>query len=126
MLVEADGELTSRELRIPLARIVADFADAASKPATHSRLFGELLGIDFRLTGKVPPKIPGLWQDLLPVTTKERPIPRVRPGRRGHSDAFYRQVAKDYRRVKRERPRAPIRALMKELLREPKRPSTGG
>ncbi len=102
VLVEADDELTSRELRIPLARIVAEFADAASKPATHSRLFGELHGIDYRLTGEVPPKIPGLWEDLLPVTSKERPIRRVRPGRRGHSDAFYRQVAKDYRRVKRE------------------------
>ena len=82
VLVEADDELTSRELRIPLARIVAEFADAASKPATHSRLFGELHGIGYRLTGQVPPKIPGLWEDLLPVTSKERLYPAcARPAR---------------------------------------------
>jgi len=53
----------------------------------------------------------GPW---LTALLHEQPT-RARPGRRGYPDSHYRQVAKAYRRAKRQHPRAPIRALMAEL-----------
>jgi len=125
LLIEAEGELVSKDLRLPLARIVGEFAAAASKRTTFKRLWGELLGtlgIEVVWEGGGPAEIPGstensdLWlRALLPVPTRTSPIARVRPGRRGHTKEHYEKVATAYRRAQREHPRAPIQALMTEL-----------
>jgi hypothetical protein len=46
---------------------------------------------------------------------QQRVPQRARPGRRGYPDSFYRDVLKQYRRVRQTHPRAPIQALMLEL-----------
>lgn len=123
LIIEADGELATRATRIPLAAIVTEFAAAASKPATYKRLYAEMAGHpEFaedksKLWRDWKPEaeegfLPGLGADFLDVDTRQRVIPRVRPGRRGYPDEHYRDVAKAYRRAKRRHPRAPVRALM--------------
>lgn len=114
--IEADGELAARDLRIPLASVVSDFLAASAKPATAGRLREELVrGIKFDLSGVEGDELPEAWKWLLPVPAKKRPVRRARPGRRGHPETHYRQVAQAYREAKRRQPRAPIRALMEEL-----------
>lgn len=123
LLIAAEGEreLTTRALRLPLARIVSEFATTvASKPATAKRLSLELSGRsewakDLRWKTWDPRGASAADFIAHPRTGAAPTIERVRPGRRGHPDAHYRQVAKAYARAKRKHPRAPIRALMAEL-----------
>jgi hypothetical protein len=123
VLIEAEGELSTRALRLPLAGIVAAFVAAASRPATYKRLRRELFGIDAESEGEAawrpdaPEGMPAWWlaADFLSSADRTQAVPRVRPGRRGYPDAHYRQVAQAYGRAKRKRPRAPIKALMAEL-----------
>jgi hypothetical protein len=117
LLVGGDRVLTARELReVRLADIANRFAAEVSKPATYSRLVSEYFGgVTHRWAGKPPARVPRALQQLLPELEDKRPVARVRPGRRGHPPAHYREVAKAYRRAKREHPQAPIRALIREL-----------
>lgn len=121
LLIEANGELTTRELRLPLARIVSLFAAATEKPATYKRLVAERdhPGRDFDKDPR--------WRDWTPDTAKgafatdfvpvpwEGPRPEVqtsRPGRRGHPDEHYRKIARAYTIAKRKYPKNPVQKLM--------------
>jgi hypothetical protein len=124
LLVDAEsGELTTRGSRVSLADVVRAFASAVSRPATYKRLAREL-------HGRAPSAAEGDWRPDLsstpwiefvavsasgPDALRHVPVPRTRPGRRGHPDEHYLKVAQAYRRAKRTHPRAPIRALMEEL-----------
>lgn len=123
LLVEAEGELSTRAVRLPLATIVSEFAAAASKVPTYKRLRRELFSIkaeseeEAAWQPETPKGYPDWWLavDFLSVDDRERVVARVRPGRRGYPDDHYRQVARAYKRAKRVNPRAPIRVLMEEL-----------
>ena len=126
LLIQAKGEVTARALRrIPLPAIVTEFASAASKPATYKRLRRELFGIaaesesEAKWRPKAPRGVPEWWlaADFLEVADRARSVPRLRPGKRGYPDDFYRQVGRSYLRAKRRHPRAPIKALMAEFDR---------
>jgi hypothetical protein len=119
LLIAAERELTTRAVRLPLASIVSRFAaEVVAKPSTYKRLQAELSGHDFEKDARWR-----AWtaEGAAPTDFVSHPrtgpvqVPRVRPGRRGYPDDHYRQVAKAYRRAKRQHPRAPIRALMEEL-----------
>jgi hypothetical protein len=123
ILIDADGELPARALRLPLARIVGEFIQAASRPAIYKRLRRELFAqakedpreVEWRPTTPEGEPAWFLAADFVSVRTRERPVPRWRTGRRGYPPEHYRRIAKAYERAKRMQPRAPIRALMKEL-----------
>jgi hypothetical protein len=112
LLIEAQHELTARDLRFPLAQIVEAFDAALRKPQTVSRLFRELTGSELLLEGDWPTELPAAWRDLLlppPATDAPR---RTRPGPHGHDESFYRELARDYRRAMREHPQRPIQVLI--------------
>jgi hypothetical protein len=124
LIVESDGELTTRSLRLPLARIVAEFAAAAAHVPTYKRLRRELMGRTTESAGEaawtpqIPKGVPDWWlaSDFIDTPTRLRQAKTARrPGRRGYPDQHYREVAKAYTRAARQHPRAPIQALMKEL-----------
>jgi hypothetical protein len=108
--IEAPSELAARDLRLPLAWIVGEIA--ARRPDVFKSLLAERLEYADRIK-RARGKMDTLRAAAQPVG---RPVMRrARPGRRGHPDAHYRQVAQAYRRAKRQHPRGPIRALMEEL-----------
>jgi hypothetical protein len=112
MLIEAEPELTAQDLRLSLPQVVAGFSAAMSNPQTLKRLFRELLGIELIIEGDNPSEeLPPAWRELLLPGATDTPR-RIRPGPRGHDDAFYEEVARDYRRAQREQPQRPIQALM--------------
>jgi Transposase C of IS166 homeodomain len=116
--VEPGNELTTRDTRVPLARIVAEFNAAASRPATYKRLRRQLFGI------KTESEAEDAWQpeaggwlaaDFVAVSARKRPVRRQSPGRRGLPEDHYKTVADAYKRAKRQHPRSPIKAVMSEL-----------
>jgi hypothetical protein len=120
LLIATEKELTTRATRLPLAGIVSKFAaEVVARPTTDKRLQAELAGPDFQNDPR--------WREWAadsrtaadfvahPRAEAAKAVPRVRPGRRGYPDDFYRTIAKQYAKAKRARPRAPIRALMSEL-----------
>ena len=123
LVIAPDGELTARGARVPLADIVARFAEAVIEPATRRRLRVEL---DNRPEWEqdprwqqeqpeAPPGSPDWWGALefmaMPSAGAALPVARVRPGPHGYSDEHYQQVAETYRHAD---VRAPIRAVMRE------------
>jgi hypothetical protein len=139
LLIEADRELMARDLRFRLADVVTGFASAASKPATQTRLWSELLdrlGIEYVQEGATPSasqsrgkastrlveeagseaaNVPDQWRWLLPVATRRALPRRTRPGPKGHDDAFYRGITDAYMRALREQPQRPIQTLMEHF-----------
>ncbi len=126
VLIEGDGELTARALRLPLGQIVEKFAKAASRRATYRRFYAELAGhpefvTDKRLLEWRPtplgthPALGALAVDFLDDSARVQPVPRPRTGPKGHDDSFYREVAKRHRRLMRKQPRRPTAALAKEM-----------
>jgi hypothetical protein len=122
LLIESDGELTTRALRLPLAGIVAEFAAVQSKPATHKRLLAELWGrTDLEKDERwrdYKPEAPadllaGLAADFVDVAARTDPPQRARPGRRGHPDEHFERIARAYLIAKRNYPKDPIRKLVK-------------
>lgn len=122
LLIETEGELTTRAARTPVAEIVTEIA--ALKPAAWKQLFAEMIGRPECAKDKrwrdwqpeAPEGFPaGLAADFVAVPARTRPVKRVRPGRRGYPDDYYRDIATRYAQAKRQHPRAPIRALMAEL-----------
>ena len=122
LIIEAVGELTASQLRLPLARILDEFAAAVeAKPALNKRLYTELAGhpefandksfqlSSFGSEARVADYI------AVPQDPAKRYSPVPRAGRTGRTDDFYRTFAKKYADAKRLHPRAPIRALMKEM-----------
>ncbi len=121
LLVATEGELTTRALRLPLAHIVSEFAAVVvSRRAIAKRLAAELAGHpewekDPRWRAWTAEGASPADYVAHPRVGPANKVPRVRPGRRGYPDDFYRNVAKEYTRAKRQHPQAPIRALMEEL-----------
>lgn len=117
-------EVTARDLRFPLAKILSEFTRFASDPDRFKRLLGQTLpGVDVTLlpTGEGPQTVPGGWRLIFEQWLRWHAggstpaVMRARPGRAGYPDEHYEHVAELYRQAKRQRPRAPIRALMGEL-----------
>ncbi len=119
LVAHEDGEVTSRDLRIPLAEILAEFASQASRPATFERLAREFMpGTDVviqRLGG-----LPGSWLMFLglrpdaqqtPDQPKRAVVARTRPGKAGIPDDKLREFVRDYKKALKKNPRAPIREL---------------
>jgi hypothetical protein len=115
LLIEADRELTARDLRFPLASVIADLA--ASKPHARKKLAREYFanfGIELVFEGSESesPTVTS-WRWLAPVSGR---VPRrTRPGPRGHDHAFYRDIADAYKRAQREHPQRPIQTLMDDF-----------
>ena len=119
LLIEADRELSARDLRFPLATVVAGLASDVSKPRTRARLLRERLaafGIKLRVEGGEPSESASdanpMWRWLLPLAGRRIP---ARTRSRTHDDAFYRGVAAAYAQAQREHPKRPIQALMEAL-----------
>ena len=126
IIVESEHEITAREMRFKLGRLLAEIAAEVSKPATSRRLLKEVLGrlgipVRFvKAAGHTPRRsapqthlVPEPWRALLPVSSRRTPArPRTRTGPPGHDDEFYEGIAADYKRALREQPQRPIRALM--------------
>jgi hypothetical protein len=112
--VEAEGELTTRAARIPLAEIVTAYAAVTTE--TSKRLALERLGRpEFAKDKRWQNHLLEGPEDSVSVAARTQPVRRVRPGPHGYSDDYYRDVAKRYAQAKREHPQAPIQALMKEF-----------
>jgi hypothetical protein len=119
VLVETEGELTARTMRVPLSRIVTGFAAAASTVRTYKRLRRELHGSSASKAEAAWDPHPGQWLafEFLALPELERPVrrARLRPGPRGHTADHYREVARVYRRAKLQQPRSFIKAFMREM-----------
>ena len=92
---KSEDQLTARHLRhIPLAKILSEAVQRLERSGMY------------RPAAKVVAGLPAAR--------------RARPGRHGHPDKHYRDVASDYRQAKRDNPRAPIQELMaKHHVSEP-------
>jgi hypothetical protein len=121
LLVETDGELSTRALRIPLTRIVREYAAATEDdPQMVRQLAAEIYGHPELMNDPrfrdyihepngVPPGAVVIDTDAL--RKRVRRPPPSRPGRRGHPESFYRKVADDYSQAKRDSPREPVREM---------------